>query len=43
MPVPVRHFLQLNDLDRDEIAHLFARTRIIKEHFKQYRPYHPLC
>jgi ornithine carbamoyltransferase len=37
-----KHFLQLIDLDQSEIAYLFARTRVIKEHFKQYRPYHPL-
>jgi ornithine carbamoyltransferase len=38
----VRHFLQLKDLSRDEYAHLFERTRWIKERFKRYEPYRPL-
>jgi len=38
----LRHFLQLNDLTRDEFEYLFARTRWIKTQFKQYQPYHPL-
>ena len=37
-----RHFLQLKDFDRDELAHVFARTRWIKDRFKRYEPYHPL-
>jgi ornithine carbamoyltransferase len=37
-----RHFLQLKDLTRDEYAHLFERTRWIKERFKRYEPYRPL-
>jgi ornithine carbamoyltransferase len=37
-----RHFLQLKDLSRDEYAHLFERTRWIKERFKGYEPYRPL-
>jgi ornithine carbamoyltransferase len=37
-----RHFLQLKDLSRDEYAHLFERTRWIKERFKRYEPYRPL-
>jgi ornithine carbamoyltransferase len=39
----IRHFLQFVDLDRGEIEHLFARTRVIKERFKRYEPYHPLA
>ena len=39
----IRHFLQFVDFDRDEIEHLFARTRFIKDRFKQYQPYHPLA
>ena len=38
----VRHFLQLRDFSRDELEHLFARTRSIKERFKRYEPYRPL-
>ena len=41
--VAVRHFLQFVDVDRDEIEHLFARSRVIKDLFKRYRPYHPLA
>ena len=37
-----RHFLQFNDLSREEYEHLFARTRWIKDQFKRYKPYHPL-
>ena len=39
----IRHFLQFVDLDRGGIEHLFARTRVIKERFKRYEPYHPLA
>ena len=39
----VRHFLQLVDLDHDQIDHLFARARVIKDRFKRYQPYHPLA
>jgi ornithine carbamoyltransferase len=39
---PIRHFLQFVDFDRAEIDHLFARTRVIKDRFKCYQPYHPL-
>jgi ornithine carbamoyltransferase len=38
----VKHFLQLRDFERDEFEHLFARTRIIKERFKNYVAYQPL-
>ena len=38
----IRHYLQFNDLTRDEYAHLFARMRIIKDKFKRYVPYQPL-
>jgi ornithine carbamoyltransferase len=37
-----RHFLQLKDFTREELEHVFARTRWIKERFKRYEPYHPL-
>ncbi|MBV8209446.1 MAG: ornithine carbamoyltransferase [Burkholderiaceae bacterium] len=39
---PVRHFLELRDLSRDELEHVFARTRVIKDRFKRYEPYRPL-
>jgi ornithine carbamoyltransferase len=38
----VKHFLQFRDLARDELEYVFERTRIIKERFKRYEPYHPL-
>jgi ornithine carbamoyltransferase len=37
-----KHFLQLRDFSRDELDHLFARTRWIKERFKRYELYQPL-
>jgi ornithine carbamoyltransferase len=39
----VKHFLQLRDLARDELEHLFGRTRVIKERFKNYVAYQPLA
>jgi len=38
----LRHYLQFKDLSRDEIDHLFERTRWIKDKFKRYEAYHPL-
>jgi ornithine carbamoyltransferase len=38
----VRHFLEFSDLSRDELEHVFARTRVIKDRFKRYQPYQPL-
>lgn len=38
----LRHFLQFNDLARDDIDYLFARTRIIKDRFKRYVRHMPL-
>ena len=40
--VPVRHFLQFADFSADDYAHLFARTRWIKDRFKRYEIYQPL-
>ena len=40
--MPPRHFLQLKDFSREEVTHLFDRTRTIKERFKRYEPYRPL-
>jgi ornithine carbamoyltransferase len=41
-PTSPRHFLQLKDFARDELEHLFARTRWIKDRFKRYELYQPL-
>ncbi len=38
----IRHFLRLDDFSREEIEHVFARTRVIKDRFKRYQPYQPL-
>jgi len=38
----VRHFLRFRDLERAELDHLFKRTRVIKERFKNYVAYQPL-
>ncbi len=40
--VPLRHFLQFSDFSPDEFAHLFERTRWIKQRFKHYELYQPL-
>jgi ornithine carbamoyltransferase len=37
-----QHFLQFKDLAREELEHIFARTRWIKERFKRYEQYRPL-
>jgi ornithine carbamoyltransferase len=37
-----KHFLQFNNLARDELEHVFERTRWIKEKFKRYEQYWPL-
>ena len=39
----MKHFLQFRDLGREEIGHLFARTKVIKERFKNYVAYQPLA
>jgi ornithine carbamoyltransferase len=38
-----RHFLQFRDLALEELEHLFARTRVIKDRFKRYQRYWPLA
>jgi ornithine carbamoyltransferase len=38
----VRHFLRFRDLEPAELEHLFERTRVIKERFKNYVAYQPL-
>jgi len=39
---PLRHYLQFSDLTRADYAHLFERTRWIKDRFKRYQRYWPL-
>ena len=39
----MKHFLQLADFERGEFEHLFERTRVIKERFKNYVAYQPLA
>ncbi len=39
----VKHFLQFNDLNADELNYLFERTTIIKRKFKAYQQYWPLA
>jgi len=38
----VKHFLQFRDFGREEFEHLFKRTGVIKERFKNYVVYQPL-
>ena len=38
----IKHFLQFNDFTLDELDHVFARTRWIKQQFKTYQQYWPL-
>jgi ornithine carbamoyltransferase len=40
--MPLRHFLQFKDLNRDELNHVFARSAWIKQQFKTYQRYWPL-
>ena len=39
----IKHFLQFNDLNGEELSYLFERTRIIKDRFKRYQTHHPLA
>jgi ornithine carbamoyltransferase len=39
----MKHYLQFNDLNADEYAHIFARAAEIKRKFKAYEKYHPLA
>ena len=38
----VRHFLRFSDFTGEELQHVFARTKVIKDRFKRYEPYRPL-
>ncbi|MFZ9407280.1 MAG: ornithine carbamoyltransferase [Burkholderiaceae bacterium] len=39
----MKHFLQLTDLDAQEIGYLFERSGLIKKRYKNYELYHPLA
>ncbi len=38
---PIRHFLRFDDFTRDELEHVFTRSKIIKDRFKRYEAYQP--
>jgi len=38
----IKHYLQFADFSLEEYAYLIERTKIIKQKFKNYEPYHPL-
>jgi ornithine carbamoyltransferase len=38
----IKHFLQFNDLTKDEIYYLFDRAKWLKKQFKDYQKYWPL-
>src|SRR6187549_1808457 len=38
----MKHFLQFKDLSAEELQHLFRRTKLIKDRFKNYIAYQPL-
>lgn len=38
-PAPIRHYLQFNDLSKDETLYLLNRARLIKDRFKRYEPH----
>ncbi len=38
----IKHFLQFQDLSREEFEYIFTRAKIIKSRFKNYQTYHPL-
>ncbi len=38
---PLRHFLQISDLSRQELLYVLERARIIKDKFKRYIAYQP--
>jgi len=38
----IKHYLQFADFSLDEYVYLIERTKLIKQKFKNYEPYHPL-
>ena len=41
-PLPLKHYLQFNDLNADDYAYLFDRAALIKKKFKAYEKHQPL-
>ena len=41
-PMPIKHYLQFNDLNASDYAYLFERTALIKKKFKAYDKHQPL-
>lgn len=39
---PIRHYLEFNDLSKEETLYLLERARLIKQRFKSYEPHHTL-
>lgn len=40
--MPIKHFLQFNDITEDEFDYLIGLSKDIKARFKRYEPYYPL-
>ena len=40
--MPIKHFLQFNDISKDEFNYLMQSSRDVKARFKRYEPYYPL-
>src|SRR5210317_1679667 len=38
----LKHFLQFNDLSKDDVYYLFQRAKWLKDQFKNYKKYWPL-
>ncbi|HLS16252.1 MAG TPA: ornithine carbamoyltransferase [Paenalcaligenes sp.] len=38
-PAPIQHFLEFNDLPKEDILYLLSRARFIKQRFKNYEPH----
>jgi ornithine carbamoyltransferase len=41
-PLPIKHYLQFNDLNASDYAYLFERAALIKKKFKAYEKHQPL-
>jgi ornithine carbamoyltransferase len=42
MKMPIKHFLQFNDINKNEFDRLMKSSSDIKARFKRYEPYYPL-
>lgn len=40
--MPIKHFLQFNDITEDDFSYLIGLSKDIKARFKRYEPYYPL-